>query len=571
MFPAAVRNLIVYIEEAGRHEHSVHAILLPLSRSARFSTTLAENATRVRKVTSGAQGRPPPSPSDSLNSESSSRTSSESSSEADDELCIFVLERSSDREKFSLGHSSHSDITLRHHPSDLEESSYINQKHVEIYPNPDTVSLVLHNASTATFAVRRDGAGADIGAEKIKHTVKAQLEESKRATTIKGGDKKTTEWFSIEPSCDFALNAGYWSVTLGKGLAFQIKVCSHPGDTYHALFPLPFQHSASPSKKGANSRDATSVKGIDPSSREKKPTPRCDSHAGSARPAAPKRSPTPPSQSIIAGKGLILGQNRHSTVYKMEYRAQTVAVKICRRPQVTVSASLWRNELDILHLLGESKITEQKHTRRIAELLVHDAKSLSMTFEYIGPDLARTADEHRFSQIPSDRHLRIWQDVAAGLQFIHSHRVVHRDIKPSNILLGDRRRGALICDFGLSTVVYQEAVRFVGGSPSYIPPEYLVDAPRGFEGDIWALGITMLFVFGLTALPQGDWNIAEVPRERAVRRKMISWIKEVGRLRSLVPDKLEPLSAMLEEDPSSRITANALLGRLSAEDRKLLT
>lgn len=59
-------------------------------------------------------------------------------------------------------------------------------------------------------------------------------------------------------------------------------------------------------------------------------------------------------------------------------------------------------------------------------------------------------------------------------------------------------RRAVICDFGLAAQVLISPPPFNGGTTCYITPEYVFDGQRGFEGDIWAFGVTMFFVLGLS-------------------------------------------------------------------------
>ena len=89
----------------------------------------------------------------------------------------------------------------------------------------------------------------------------------------------------------------------------------------------------------------------------------------------------------------------------------------------------------------------------------------------------------------------------------------------------------------MSAKIYKETgtATFDGGTPCYVPPEYLFNLPRGFEGDIWAFGITMLFVFGLIPLPQGKWKIAAVVQDLNVRQKIIDWLKEVREVVKNIP------------------------------------
>lgn len=129
-------------------------------------------------------------------------------------------------------------------------------------------------------------------------------------------------------------------------------------------------------------------------------------------------------------------------------------------------------------------------------LVYHNAKTLQITLEHVGPEMTQWVDREGMSKLSRIAQDRIWIDVSQGLQYLHHRRIFHRDIKPGNILLSERR--AVICDFGLAAQVLISPPPFNGGTPCYITPEYVFDGQRGFEGDIWAFGVTMLFVLGLS-------------------------------------------------------------------------
>jgi serine/threonine protein kinase len=88
-----------------------------------------------------------------------------------------------------------------------------------------------------------------------------------------------------------------------------------------------------------------------------------------------------------------------------------------------------------------------------------------------------------------DQIVKVALDVAAGLDFLHSHGVLHLDIKPENIYrsrLGPWRIG----DFGLA--VAKEATDWEEGDGDYVPPELLrSNAEPTTAADIFSLGATL--------------------------------------------------------------------------------
>jgi len=81
-------------------------------------------------------------------------------------------------------------------------------------------------------------------------------------------------------------------------------------------------------------------------------------------------------------------------------------------------------------------------------------------------------------------------DMVSALHYMHSNKIVHRDIKPENILV-NKKGGKMelkLADFGLSMVV-NEPIYTICGTPTYIAPEILVECGYGLEIDMWAIGV----------------------------------------------------------------------------------
>jgi serine/threonine-protein kinase len=103
--------------------------------------------------------------------------------------------------------------------------------------------------------------------------------------------------------------------------------------------------------------------------------------------------------------------------------------------------------------------------------------------------------------------LLISGQVAKGLGYAHSHKIIHRDVKPSNLLWQSREKHVKITDFGLAKVI-QEVVNFqtvVGGTPHYMSPEQILGEEVDPRSDIYSLGATLYeLATGQVPFPKGD-------------------------------------------------------------------
>ncbi|KAL6789448.1 kinase-like domain-containing protein [Trichoderma sp. SZMC 28013] len=229
---------------------------------------------------------------------------------------------------------------------------------------------------------------------------------------------------------------------------------------------------------------------------------------------------------------------------------------------VSVNAIMWHQEKEILKKLNHSNIVK---------LIDYDARLFTLYQEYLPLSLGH----EKQIQPPFDAYStrRILQDMASALVYLTKQGIVHCDIKPANIAYSTRR-GAVLLDFGASYNV-KSYVR-TSGTPWYLPPEYLhVDERghpcprRGFPGDIWALGVTMLYLLGKCRPEKTkNWLVGQVYQNGPDRARMQSWIKSVAEYRKQLEEADDGIgrlvSQMLHDIVQSRVTAAELQAKVFA-------
>ncbi|KAK1703143.1 kinase-like domain-containing protein [Colletotrichum lupini] len=211
-------------------------------------------------------------------------------------------------------------------------------------------------------------------------------------------------------------------------------------------------------------------------------------------------------------------------------------------------AGIWQREKCFL---------EKLHHERIVSLQAFDGRLLAMYEEHLPPSLSRGIN----SPFSAADAYAILRDMSSALTYLSSRQVpvIHNDIKPANIAYSPQR-GAVLLDFGLA--MYSREKHSTGGTPWYVPPDLITEGTRGAPGDIWALGVTMLYVVGKISLPEKtrkSWLIRDLKsRDNVALRHMMDWLGFVSRAREGLSrnDEIEGLVyRMLEPKSKLRIQA----------------
>jgi serine/threonine protein kinase len=111
-----------------------------------------------------------------------------------------------------------------------------------------------------------------------------------------------------------------------------------------------------------------------------------------------------------------------------------------------------------------------------------------ITMEYVdGHTLERFC--HPDNLLPVDKVAEIIFGVCQGLEYAHRQGVIHRDIKPPNIILSSSGQPK-ITDFSIAFMKRGSSTLEKGlfGSPSYMSPEQVKEAPITENTDLFSLG-----------------------------------------------------------------------------------
>ena len=167
-----------------------------------------------------------------------------------------------------------------------------------------------------------------------------------------------------------------------------------------------------------------------------------------------------------------------------------------------------------------------------------------------GPTLVRMLKEKR--RLEEKIAVRIAISVLDALDYSHRRGVIHRDIKPDNIILDSEGRPYLM-DFGIAkseSSLVRTRTGTVLGSPAYVAPEQLSNAPVDGRVDLFALGVTLYRMLS-NAFPFYD----EDPFRMATKRLTVPPEPLSTRLPAVSRELEAIVMRALARDPENRFSS----------------
>ena len=203
----------------------------------------------------------------------------------------------------------------------------------------------------------------------------------------------------------------------------------------------------------------------------------------------PSQAPAVPAGELVlpVGGGYRLLDRLGAGSFGEVYRAlapdgELVAVKWLNR---TLSDQAVQRELDSLRTIGQLAHpyllrTRAHHVLDGRLVLIMDLANGSLS------DRLRQCRDAGLPAVPVDELLPYFRQAAAGLDYLHQHKVTHRDIKPQNLLFLKGR--AQLADFGLAREQDSSTAltSLICGTPAYMPPE-MWQNKISFQSDQYSL------------------------------------------------------------------------------------
>jgi tetratricopeptide (TPR) repeat protein len=225
---------------------------------------------------------------------------------------------------------------------------------------------------------------------------------------------------------------------------------------------------------------------------------------------------------------------------------QEVAVKLMR-------ASLEHRPEAVRRFLAERQILAALAHPNIARLL--DGGYTSESTHYIVMEyVAGTpiTDYCARNGLDLKARLRLFLQLADGVQFAHQHLVIHRDIKPANVLVTAEGTPKLL-DFGIAKLLDPAAAgpqtTALQLTRDYASPEQLRGTAMTTASDVYSLGVLL---YEMVAR-QRPYQLADIPLDQAIDAICTKDPPSPGAVSPDVPADLDAIvMKALRKEPESR-------------------
>uniref|UniRef100_A0A182NUD7 non-specific serine/threonine protein kinase n=1 Tax=Anopheles dirus TaxID=7168 RepID=A0A182NUD7_9DIPT len=184
-----------------------------------------------------------------------------------------------------------------------------------------------------------------------------------------------------------------------------------------------------------------------------------------------------------------LGEGAYGEVKLLINRqsGEAVAMKMVDLKKHPDAESSVKKEVCIQKILQHPNILKffGKRTQGDIEYIFLEYAAGGELFDRIEPDVG----------MPLPEAQRYFNQLLAGVDYLHSRGVAHRDLKPENLLL-DEHDNVKISDFGMATMFRMKGrERLLDkkcGTLPYVAPEVLVKPYRATPADLWSCGIILV-------------------------------------------------------------------------------
>lgn len=224
----------------------------------------------------------------------------------------------------------------------------------------------------------------------------------------------------------------------------------------------------------------------------------------------------------------VVAKGTYGTVYKGTYNGQDVAVKLldwgedgfandaetaALRASFRQEVGVWQklDHPNVTKFVGASMGTSDIKIPQYNNSSNLPARACCVVVEFLpGGTLKQYLIKNWRKKLPYKVVIQLALDLARGLSYLHSKKIVHRDVKSENMLL-TAQRAVKIADFGVARVEAQNPKDMTGetGTLGYMAPEVLEGKPYNRRCDVYSFGICLWEIY-CCDMPYPNLSFAEL-------------------------------------------------------------
>ncbi|XP_054727303.1 tyrosine-protein kinase hopscotch [Anastrepha obliqua] len=274
---------------------------------------------------------------------------------------------------------------------------------------------------------------------------------------------------------------------------------------------------------------------------------------------------------LPVGKVIIheqIGEGHYGTVHLGELRynepntaPEEVAVKSLKTGP-TANPKDFLREIKIMQSLNHPNVVKIKYSVN---------EPISIIMEYVSGGSFHVYLRSQRPNLTNERLLRFASDIAKGMDYLASKKIIHRDLATRNILVDKDR--VKISDFGLAQFANADGYYLVASQRDipikWYSPESIAYNKFSLKSDVWSYGVTLFEMFSRGEMPNLD------PKREIAQEEFLQRLQQGERLQKpdlcpqIVYNKL--MLPCWQADPKARPTFAMLLNAIQTiEEREVV-
>jgi len=209
--------------------------------------------------------------------------------------------------------------------------------------------------------------------------------------------------------------------------------------------------------------------------------------------------------------GVEIARGGYSIVYRGTWSGTEVAIKVLKNQNFPEAFT---------REMKKFKTLNHPHVIQYFGICLNDDNERGIITEVADGDLFHMLQEKKIEEAA---FIKICKDVAAGMMYLSSNKIVHRDLAARNILLMKSDGPnfiAKVADFGLSASSYSLKSKVelsrMEFATRWTAPEALQNDHWSEKSDVWSFGILLFEIFTYGQRPYSDISDDNIVRDKVI-------------------------------------------------------